>query len=224
MEKLLICYLRVSTKDQGTSGNGLEAQNLAVVKFAEENGYTIVESVQEVASGKLGLEHRPVLAAALAKAIKIGATIIVSKLDRLSRNAAFILNLMSSRSKFLVAQLGVGVDNFIIHIYAVLGEKERQMISERTKSALAVLKAKGVKLGNKTNLAEAGEKGGIATAAKSDAFALRMKATVMLMKNAKMSHGAIAKHLNDTGTKTARGGLWAVTTVTNLVARLATLP
>lgn len=233
MKKKLIGYVRVSTEDQGTSGNGLEAQREALKRFAAENGCELVAIVEEVASGKLGLDARPVLNAAVKRALKEGATLAVSKLDRLSRQAAFIMNLMNTNLHFVVAQFGFGVDEFMIHIYAVLGEKERKMIGQRTKDALAVLKAQGIKLGNprkedgydaegnlRLGVASAAAKGGEATAERADAFAERMRSTVVMMKKAGMSHSAIARQLNESGTKTARGGAWGTTTVSNLVARL----
>jgi DNA invertase Pin-like site-specific DNA recombinase len=234
MTKNLLAYLRVSTDDQGVAGNGLEAQRASILKFAEDNGYTVIEFVQEVASGKLGIEDRPVLRQALARALKLKVALVVSKLDRLSRQAAFILNLMNTKAKFIVAQFGDTVDEFMIHIYAVLGEKERQMIGQRTRDALAVLKAKGVKLGaasresyvNKDGKEcmgslEAGRLGATANVDKADAFAIRMRPSIERMINSGMSMSAVAREFNANGTKTARGGDWTATTVGNMVKRWA---
>lgn len=218
--KTLIGYARVSTEDQGSARNGLEAQMASITKFAADNGYKLLEIVQEVASGKLGLNDRPVLAQAIARAVKLKAVVVVSKLDRLSRHAAFVLNLMETKVKFIVSELGEAVDSFMLHIYAVVGQKERELISERTRSALAQLKLKGVQLGNRTNAAEASAAGGAAYAAKADAFAERMRSTLVMMKKTGMSHSAIARQLNENGTTTARGGAWGTTTVSNMVARL----
>jgi len=224
-KRKLIGYVRVSTKEQGESGNGLEAQRVAIMKFAADNGCELIEIVTEVASGKLGLEERSVLQATVKKALKLKAYVVVSKLDRLSRDAAFIFNLMNTRLHLVVAAFGFEVDEFMIHQHAVFGEFERRKIGERTKDALAVLKAKGVKLGNpgtegKINAQQASAMGGDATAARADAFAERLRSTFAMMKGAGMSHSAIARQLNENGTKTARGGAWGTTTVSNMVARL----
>lgn len=217
--KQLIGYIRVSTDEQGVAGNGLEAQKAAILKFAQDAGYVLVDIVQEVASGKLGLESRPVLKAAIAKSLKMKAVLVVSKLDRLSREAAFILNLMNTRAQFIVTQLGENVDQFMLHMYAVLAEKERKMIGERTKSALEALKAKGVMLGNKTNIEAAREKASEAVSTKADEFSMRLKPTVERMTASGMSLRGVARELNENGTKTARGGLWTAQSVSNLVAR-----
>jgi DNA invertase Pin-like site-specific DNA recombinase len=219
--KELIGYIRVSTDDQGKSGNGLEAQQAAIEKFAADNNYKLIEVVTEVASGKLGLSERPVLNAAITKALKSKATVIVSKLDRLSRHAAFVLNLMDTKAKFIVAELGEAVDNFMLHIYAVVAQKEREMISSRTKAALQSLKAKGVVLGNRTNIADARQLAATANANKADEFAAKMRTSVERMLKVGMSLRAIAAEFNANGTKTARGGSWTSTTVANVVARFA---
>lgn len=219
--KDLIGYIRVSTDDQGKAGNGLEAQKAAIEKFAADNNYNLIEVVTEVASGKLGLTERPVLNAAIIKSLKTKATVIVSKLDRLSRHAAFVLNLMDTKAKFIVAELGEAVDSFMLHIYAVVAQKEREMISARTKSALQALKAKGAQLGNRTNIDEARKLAAASNASKADEFAAKMRVSIERMMKAGMSLRAIAAEFNANGTKTARGGMWTSTTVSNMVARFA---
>ena len=150
MSATMIAYYRVSTDGQGKSGLGLAAQRDAVTRFAASEGLEIAGEFIEVETGKGAdaLDKRPQLAAALRKAKQLGAHIAVSKLDRLSRDVHFISGLMSKRVPFIVAQLGRNVDPFMLHIYAALAEKERAMISERTKDALAKAKQRGVKLGN----------------------------------------------------------------------------
>ena len=150
MPATMIAYYRVSTDGQGKSGLGLAAQRDAVTRFAASEGLEIAGEFIEVETGKGAdaLEKRPPLAAALRKAKQLGAHIAVSKLDRLSRDVHFISGLMSKRVPFIVAQLGRNVDPFMLHIYAALAEKERAMISERTKDAFAKAKQRGVKLGN----------------------------------------------------------------------------
>ena len=135
----VISYLRVSTSKQGQSGLGLEAQRDAIAKFADSESLEAAGEFIEVETGKGAdaLDKRPQLAAALRKAKQIKAPIVVSKLDRLSRDVHFISGLMTKRVPFIVAALGKNVDPFMLHIYAALAEKERSMISERTRDALA---------------------------------------------------------------------------------------
>ena len=150
MRPQLIAYYRVSTKKQGESGLGLAAQRRAVVAFAEAEGFEIQAEFTEVESGKGtdALERRPQLRAALKAAKKAKCHVAVAKLDRLSRDVAFIANLMIQRVAFLVTELGRNVDPFLLHLYAAIAEQERRMISQRTKAGLQAAKARGVVLGN----------------------------------------------------------------------------
>jgi DNA invertase Pin-like site-specific DNA recombinase len=125
----------------------------------------------ETGKGDDALERRPVLREALAQAKKAKAAVVVAKLDRLSRDVAFISGLMAQRVPFIVAELGADADPFMLHIYAALAEKERNLIAERTRLALARKKAQGAQLGNRTNLAEACAKGTAANKKAADAFA-----------------------------------------------------
>jgi DNA invertase Pin-like site-specific DNA recombinase len=147
--KTAIAYIRVSTAQQGKSGLGLEAQQAALARFAEAEGYQLIQTFQEVETGKGAdaLDRRPQLAAALQVAKKRKAPIIVAKLDRLSRDVHFISGLMMHKTPFIVAELGADADPFMLHVYAALAEKERRLISQRTRDALAAKKAQGVKLG-----------------------------------------------------------------------------
>src|SRR5258705_4542717 len=153
-----IVYFRVSTKHQQRSGLGIEAQRAAVKRFAEAEGMQIVAEYIDVETGKGAdaLDRRPQLAAALAAAKRAKCSVLVSKLDRLSRDVAFVSGLMAQRVPFIVAELGRDADPFMLHLYAALAEKERRLISERTKAALAAKKASGASLGNPTNLRIAG--------------------------------------------------------------------
>src|SRR5271155_4132397 len=157
----IISYIRVSTGKQGRSGLGIEAQREAIARFAEAEGCEVLAEVVEVETGKGAdaLDRRPKLAEALAKARKSKAAVVVAKLCRLSRDVAFISGLMAQRAPFIVAELGADADPFMLHIHAALAEKERHLISDRTRAALAAKKAQGVRLGNPTNLAEAAAKG-----------------------------------------------------------------
>jgi DNA invertase Pin-like site-specific DNA recombinase len=148
--KTAVAYTRVSTAEQGRSGLGLEAQRAAIEAFAAREHITILGWFSECQSGKRisdTLEERPQLRAALEAANAARAPVLVSKLDRLSRDVHFISGLMAHKVPFLVAELGADVDPFMLHLFAALAEKERAMISQRTKAALAALKARGVKLG-----------------------------------------------------------------------------
>jgi DNA invertase Pin-like site-specific DNA recombinase len=162
----LIAYYRVSTAAQGRSGLGLEGQRAAVQAFAKTEGFEIVAEFTEVETGKGSdaLERRPQLKAALKAAKKAKCEVAVAKLDRLSRDVAFIAGLMAQRVPFIVCALGRNVDPFTLHIYAALAEQERRMISQRTIAGLQAAKARGKKLG--TYSAVLAEKNAAAAAAR----------------------------------------------------------
>jgi DNA invertase Pin-like site-specific DNA recombinase len=149
--KRIVSYLRVSTREQGHSGLGIEAQREAIARFAATEGLVIVAEFVEVetAKGADALERRPQLSAALARARLIGAPVVVAKLDRLSRDVHFVSGLMAQRVPFIVADLGTDTDPFLLHLYAALAEKERALISARTKAALAQGKARVAVTGQK---------------------------------------------------------------------------
>ena len=221
--KTAIAYYRVSTTGQGKSGLGLNAQREAVERFAQAEGITLIASFQEIESGKGAdvLNARPVLASALAAAKDEGCAVIVAKLDRLSRDVHFVSGLMGQRIPFIVAELGANADSFMLHLYAALAEKERNLISERTKAALAVAKAKGVKLGN-PNIAAATVMGAEAIQANSNAFAQKVAPHITAARaNGCGTYRAIAEALNAKGIATARGGKWAPMTVRLIEQRLA---
>jgi DNA invertase Pin-like site-specific DNA recombinase len=142
-----IGYLRVSTQEQGRSGLGLAAQRSEIETFSNREGFAVKSWHQDIqtGSGKDALLLRPGLAAALKEARAARCPLVVSRLDRLSRNVHFITGLMEHKVHFIVAMFGRDVDNFTLHIYASLAEQERKMISERVKAAIAVSKAKGRK-------------------------------------------------------------------------------
>ena len=221
MDRSIIAYCRVSTARQGRSGLGLDAQREAVARFAAAEGFEITREFVEVETGKGSdaLQRRPELAAALAEARRRKCPIAVAKLDRLSRNVHFISGLMEHRVPFLVTELGPAVDPFMLHIYAALAEKERRLISQRTKAALKAAKARGVRLGN-PQLAEAQSVGAARVRAQADRFA----ATVLPVIREAQSAGAtslraIADVLNARGVRTARGGKWAATQVRDILRR-----
>ena len=217
-----IAYYRVSTARQGRSGLGIEAQRAAVLRFAEAEGINLIRERTEVETGKGAdaLERRPELAAALAEARRAKCPVLVAKLDRLSRDVHFISGLMSHRVPFIVAELGADADPFMLHLYAALAEKERALISARTRAALAAKKSQGVKLGNPRNITQAAEKGREAQRAAADQFAGNVLPVIETIKAAgATSFDAIAKALNARGIRTVRGGRWHSTTVRNLLGR-----
>ena len=147
----IIAYYRVSTQKQGKSGLGLEAQRHAITRFAQAEGLRIIGEYAEIETGKGAdaLNRRPQLAGALQAARKAKASICVAKLDRLSRDVCFISTLMSKKVPFITCELGLDCDPFLMHLYASLAEKERRLISERTRNALKAAKERGVQLGNR---------------------------------------------------------------------------
>jgi DNA invertase Pin-like site-specific DNA recombinase len=208
--KPAIAYIRVSTRKQSL---GLEAQQTILAKFAEAVGYHLIETFQEMETGKGAdaLDRRPQLAASLKAAKQIKAPIIVAKLDRLSRDVHFISGLMVHKIPFIVAELGVDADPFMLHLYAALAEKERRLISQRTKDALAAAKARGIKLGG---LNAAGIKN--RDEAQERAEALRP----ILAQLAGMSTRGIAAELNRRSIPTPNGGPWHSETVSRVQRRL----
>lgn len=214
--KPVVIYRRVSTSEQGKSGLGLEAQAEAMARFCTAEGFEVVASFDDVGSGKLGLEGRPGLSAALARAARLKCPVIVSKLDRLSREVAFISGLMARGVPFIVAELGVDVDPFVLHLFAALGQKERQLISQRTRDALAPMVGTG-RLGNKTNLVEAQARGRAGNAAASAAFAGRIMPLVGRLRAGGLSMNAIATQLNASSMPTMRGGRWTAKAVSRVV-------
>jgi len=218
----VVAYYRVSTERQGRSGLGLDAQRERCAQFAAQNGMEVVEAFTEVETGKGSdaLDRRPQLAAALAAARRHRGQVVVAKLDRLSRDVHFIAGLMAQRVPFVVAELGADMDPFMLHIYAALAEKERRMISERTRTALAVRKRQGAQLGNPTNRAEAGRAGAAATAEGARRFAENVVPIIQQVQaNGVNSLRGVAAALNARGVRSARGGRWAATQVGAVLAR-----
>jgi DNA invertase Pin-like site-specific DNA recombinase len=143
-------------------------------------------------------------------------------LDRLSRDVAFVAGLMAQRVPFIVAELGADADPFMLHLYAALAEKERRLIGERTRLALAAKKATGAKLGNPRNLGDAGALGRRTLGTEADRLAANVLPIVLEIRaSGARGLGAIATALNRRGIRTARGGRWHVSTVRNLLRRAA---
>lgn len=221
----MVCYLRVSTAKQGQSGLGLDAQRDAVGAYARSVGGTIIQTFTEVESGKVNA--RPQLDAALHLSKVTGATLVIAKLDRLSRNAAFLLTLRDAGVKFVAADMP-HANELTIGIMALVAQQEREAISKRTKEALEAAKRAGRVLGNPNGAAafrRAGRGNGAAVEAvraRADSHAGHLAPVIAALKAEGIeSLGAIAAALNERGMLTPRGGQWHKSSVSNLLSRLA---
>lgn len=220
-----ISYIRVSTQQQGRSGLGLEAQQAAIRAYLQSNGGELEREYRDVESG--AHNDRPGLVEALKQCKMKGCTLLIAKLDRLSRNARFLLDLQESGLDFVCCDLP-GANKFTIGVMALLAQQEREMISARTMDALAAAKARGVRLGHwshkvvRDTLAgrRGSAKGAEAVKAKADAHAEELAKDVRELRAEGLSYAKIADRLNAEHYRTARGGKWYSTTVKNLLARL----
>jgi hypothetical protein len=207
-----IAYYRVSTDKQGQSGLGLEAQQAAVASYRD----SIIAEFTEIESGKV--DQRPQLALALEQCRKHNAAILIAKIDRLSRDAAFLLALRKAGVDIVAADMPhAGTLEFGIR--AVVAQHEREEIARRTKAALAAAKARGVRLGSPNPSA-----GGAVTAQAADDYAATVAPIVrsIVAKMGAASLRAIAKQLQAESVQTPRGGTtWSPSQVSNLLQRLA---
>ena len=219
MAKKYVIYRRVSTKRQGESGLGLEAQDRDIAIFLDnfsDTPFEVIGTFTDIESGKNA--DRPELSKALELARKQSAEILVSKLDRLSRDVEFIAKLLKDKKvSFRVASMP-NADKFQLHIYSALAEQERDFISLRTKQALAAAKARNVKLGG---LRDATMKRNDAAITAADAAASRVSAIILPMRRANATLQAIADALNAANVATPRGAKWQPMSVSNALARLA---
>jgi DNA invertase Pin-like site-specific DNA recombinase len=200
-----VAYFRVSTDRQGKSGLGLEAQRSAVMTYLNGGRWTLVDEFTEVESGKHA--DRPELEKALAACKKQKARLVIAKLDRLSRNLAFIAALMESGVEFVAVDMP-HANKLTIHILAAVAQHERETISERTKAALAAAKKRGQRLGN-PGIAEVAKRGRAVAKANARRFAANVRPIIEeIMRTGATSHNAIAAKLNERNVRTARGGVW----------------
>jgi DNA invertase Pin-like site-specific DNA recombinase len=218
-----ISYLRVSTGRQGRSGLGLEGQRKAVEDFLNGGHWQLVKEFVEVESGKKTDRQRPVLAEAIKACRLYGAKLVIAKLDRLSRNAHFLLGLKEAGVDFVCADMP-SANRLTVGIMAMVAEEEGRMISERTKAALAAARRRGVQLGgynkNPTLTAKARKAGHEANRAKAVARAADLTPTIVELQAAgATSLRAIAAGLNERGIPTARGGAWTATQVMRVMER-----
>lgn len=210
----LIAYYRVSTKRQGNSGLGLEAQQDAVKAYARSIGATIVATFTEVETGKKA--NRPQLAAAIESARRNKATLCIAKLDRLARNLAFVVNLMEAKAPF------VACDNphatpLTIHIFAAIAEDEAKRISDRIKAALAVAKRRGTQLGGPDPVAAA-RRGTRANVKAAASYSADVRPLAERKRTAGKTLQEIADFLTGRGLRTRRGKAWTPTAVLRLLA------
>ncbi len=220
----LVAYERVSTARQGASGLGLEAQRAQIAAYAQARGTEVLARFTEVESGRKA--DRPELAKALHLAKVTGATLVIAKLDRLSRNAAFLLALRDSGVRFVACDMPEAND-LTVGIMALVAEAEREAISRRTREALAAAKARGTRLGNPNGAAalrRAG-KGGAAlratVTANADAFARDLRPVFAdIRAQGHLSLRAIAAELTARGIRTRRGGAWGLGNVGCLLTRM----
>jgi len=215
-----VAYYRVSTKRQGQSGLGMEAQRKAIADYLNGGRWSLVSEFTEVESGKN--KNRAELSKALALCRRQNATLVIAKLDRLARNVAFIAALMDSGVEFLAVD-NPHANKLTVHILAVMAEHERDLISARTKAALAAAKSRGVKLGaaNPNRHGNANQiltraRAVIAERAKGHALNVSPIIEQIRRSGVKGLH-KIAEALNARGIPTARGGQWHATTVRNII-------
>ena len=221
----VVAYYRVSTTSQGKSGLGIDAQRAAVVDFIHREGLELASEYVEIETGKGSdaLDRRPKLSAALSEARKLKAAVVVSKLDRLSRDVAFVSGLMAQKVPFIVAELGADADPFMLHLFAALAEKERAMISTRTKAALAAAKGRGIALGN-PRINEARVKAKEGRIAAADAYAESVAPIIQAIQGSGVTTmRGIARALVARRVETRRGGQWTPVQVGDLLKRLQCL-
>jgi DNA invertase Pin-like site-specific DNA recombinase len=213
----LVAYYRVSTDGQGKSKLGLEAQQHLIESYARMTGCTVVAVYTEVESGKVNA--RPELARALAHAKRHNARLVIAKLDRLGRKVHFISGLMETGVDFVAAD-SPHDDRFVLHMKASMAEEEGRKISERTKDALAALKARGVTLGRPENMSQdAREKGAsVNRDAAITAYATLMPMIRQLRADG-LSFAAIATRLNEEGRSTRNGAAWTSMAVKRVLDR-----
>jgi DNA invertase Pin-like site-specific DNA recombinase len=203
----------VTLEDAATHATELPKKEADTAAWEAAIGFDLIQTFQEVETGKGAdaFNRRPQLAAALKAAKKIKSPIIVAKLDRLSRDVHFISGLMTHKTPFIVAELGADADPFMLHLYAALAEKERVMISRRTKDALAAKKAQGVTLGG---LRAHGVQ------ARKDAIQRAEQLRPVFDELAGLSARKIAAALNERKIATPGGGEWHAATVIRVQKRL----
>lgn len=222
MSGKFISYLRVSTDKQGRSGLGMDAQREAIKRYLSGSNGEVLSEYVEVESGKKA--DRPQLTEALKHCKLTGSVLVIAKLDRLSRNAHFLLTLQEEGVKFVAADMPEA-NNLTVGIMAMVAQQEREAISKRTKEALQQAKARGKRLGNPNGAEHLRGRGNseavesVRNNAETFAESLRDTLNGLIQANVTSARG-IALALNQRGILTARGGQWHQSTVSNLFKRL----
>lgn len=213
-----VAYYRVSTTKQGINGLGMDAQRNAVMNYLNGGDWKLMAEFAEVESGKR--KDRPELVKAIALCRKEGATLLIAKLDRLARNAAFLLNLRDSGVDFIATDMP-HADKFTVGIMALVAEKERDLISQRTRDGLAAARRRGIKLGN-PRPAQALRVAQTANLARADAYAESLLPVITEIRAAHVTAlRGIAQCLNARGFKTPNGKAFKAQSVKNLLERVA---
>ena len=207
-----VAYYRVSTDRQGKSGLGLDAQREAVRRYVADLG-SITEEFTEIETGKKN--NRPQLAFALAACRQRRAVLVIACLDRLARKVHFISGLMESGVDFVAVDMP-HADKFMLHIRAAVAENEGELISKRTRAALAAAKARGIRLGN-PNPAPAGRKGVVTIKANKQRFHDTVRPLITSLQQSGYTLYRIAAELNNRNVPTARGKKWHPATVRNIL-------
>ena len=222
-QKDIIGLIRVSTRKQGDTKNGLDSQRADIIRWCEMNGYNLITIMEEVASGSLPLSARPVMTSALAMARKMKARVLTTRVDRCSRDSA-IANKLLDKGMVFTIEMGEQSDKFVSYLNAGLAQRENSLVSERTKRGMAAAKARGVVMGNRKNLPVAQHLGQQANSTKADEFALKMRPIISGMVALKMTYKQIADNLNASGMPTAMANsrpnaIWHPQTVEKIVNR-----
>jgi DNA invertase Pin-like site-specific DNA recombinase len=216
MKKKYIGYFRVSTRQQGLDGNGMTSQREIVRRFVDGQQGVLDQEFSEVETGKKTSERRPQLASALDRCKRTKATLVIAKLDRLARNAEFLLRLQNSGVDFVCCDCP-NADKFTVGILALVAQRERELISERTRLGLAAAKTKGIKLGT-PNPEKAVAAMVTANKIAKTQFTAKLVPVIDGIKSAgvKTLQG-IADCLNRRGISTRTGKTWHPATVRNIL-------
>ena len=217
MDGRFVSYLRVSTARQGASGLGLDAQRAAVAEFLNGGAWTLLNEFVEIESGRKA--DRPKLAEAMMHCRRTGATLLIAKLDRLARDAHFLLGLQKAGVEFIACDMPTA-NRLTIGILALVAEEEARAISARTKAALAAAKARGVKLGGYRAGAPKPDPAASAAArrATQEAYAREVGPVAVDLRTAGLSLRQIAAQLVERDIRTPRGGAWSADAVRTLLA------
>ncbi len=218
MKTRFVSYYRVSTDKQGLQGNGIEAQKQSVARYLASLDCEHLGSFEEVESG--ANNRRPMLKAAMQLAKSKKAILLIAKLDRLSRNAAFLLQLQDSGVDFVACDMP-NADKLSVGIIALLAQRERELISERTKAGLAVAKSRGSKLGNPNPESALQKAQQVIQERKQDFAQAALKSIREIQETGIATLNRIADCMNKRGEKTPRGGLWTATAVKRVLATSA---